>query len=91
MSGGKSREPNVFEAPHRACLVYTVCEVIGMGDLLGSVLLAFIVVGASVFGSRAKTYRGCVHDWGIAESSTGWDQKCRKCGAWRSGYGRTWA
>jgi len=52
-------------------------------------VLPWVVFGALAL-RRANSGQPCDHDWGIADAETGWDQKCRKCGAWRSGYGRTW-
>lgn len=37
-------------------------------------------IGCSVLG----------HDWGMAVADASWDQKCRRCGVWRSGYGERW-
>jgi len=30
------------------------------------------------------------HRWGKVHRDAAWDQKCLRCGAWRSGYGRRW-
>lgn len=54
--------------------------------LIGYGLLAS---GGTRDGSRPRSAL-CKHDWGRADAETGWDQKCTKCGAWKSGYGKTW-
>lgn len=41
-------------------------------------------------GPKPPVFRGCQHEWGRAEAYQDWDQKCTKCGAWKSGYGKTW-
>jgi len=30
------------------------------------------------------------HQWGPVHREANWDQKCERCGAWKSGYGRSW-
>lgn len=63
-------------------------------DLL--VVLAFCVLFLASRRARRGNRPGprpivpCMHDWGMAEASTGWGQKFAKCGAWKSGYGKTW-
>ncbi len=30
------------------------------------------------------------HQWGAVVREANFDQRCARCGAWRSGYGRKW-
>lgn len=52
-------------------------------------LVLLACVGASVVATM-RSRRSCDHQWGHAERDAGWDQRCVKCGAWRSGYGDRW-
>jgi len=58
--------------------------------------LIVVLIGYGLLSSRGSRSGSrprsavCNHDWGMADAETGWDQKCRKCGEWRSGYGKTW-
>jgi len=59
--------------------------------LLALAVLALVWLFRRGGGRPGRARRSvCKHEWGIAESHTGWDQKCIKCGEWKSGYGKTW-
>lgn len=56
----------------------------------GSLLWLASRLLARTGGAPNPAPRGCSHEWGPAEAYQDWDQKCIRCGAWKSGYGRTW-